>query len=71
VTGDIYIGLTALSFYFDVSVNSTVIPAIPSIPIGSKNLTITIPTTFVAAASAASVAPKIYGNTFSVGNCTL
>ena len=57
VTGDIYIGLTALSFYFDVSLNSTIIPTIPSFKIGSKNITIAIPTNFVAAVRAAAVAP--------------
>ena len=57
VTGDIYIGLTALSFFFDVSLNSTIIPTIPSFKIGSKNITIAIPTNFVAAVRAAAVAP--------------
>ena len=71
VTGDIYIGLTALSFYFDVTINPAIIPAIPSIPIGSKNLTITIPTSFVASVKSSAVAPTIYANTFSVGGCTL
>ena len=71
VTGQIYIGLFAFSFYFYVAVDPSVIPRIPSIPVGSRNITISIPTSFVAQATGSSVAAKIYNNTFSVGGCTL
>lgn len=65
--GTVYLSSTTLDAIFNITVNSTVIPAIP--PIAGK--TLTLPTALVVFLSGSTTAAKINANEFSVGGCTL